>query len=198
MEMAPSRPTLSMALASRSPIERSLLAEMAATWAISCDVAQGLAMLLELGHHGLDGQLDAALEVHRVHAAGQVAQAFLDHAVRQHGGGGGAVAGHLAGARGHLAQQLRAHVLEPVFQLDRLGHQHAGIHDLRRAEVALQNDGAPARPQRDLDGLGQRVDAAADLVAGGVVEEELLGGHVAALACCEDAGNAAAAGAGSD
>ena len=44
MEMAPSRPTLSMARASRSPMEASLLAEMAATWAISCELAQGRAM----------------------------------------------------------------------------------------------------------------------------------------------------------
>ena len=47
---------------------------------------------LELGDHGGYGLLHAALELHRVHAAGQVAQAFVNHAVRQHGGGGGAVA----------------------------------------------------------------------------------------------------------
>ena len=106
--------------------------------------------------------LDAALQVHRVHAAGQVAHAFVDHRVRQHGGGGGAVAGHLAGARGDLAQQLRAHVLEAVLELDRLGHQHARVDDLRRAEVALEDHGAPARAQRDLDRIGQHVDAAPD------------------------------------
>ncbi|MCY1377209.1 hypothetical protein D9M69_647660 [compost metagenome] len=44
MEMAPSRPTLSIARASNSPMERSLLAEMEATCAISCELAQGRAM----------------------------------------------------------------------------------------------------------------------------------------------------------
>ena len=44
--MAPSRPTFSIACASNSPMERSLLAEMAATWAISCDVVQGRASRL--------------------------------------------------------------------------------------------------------------------------------------------------------
>ena len=46
IDTAPSRPTLSMARATRSPMERSLLAEIAATWAISCDVVQGCAMAL--------------------------------------------------------------------------------------------------------------------------------------------------------
>ena len=44
IEMAPSRPTLSMACASNSPIERSLLAEIEATCAISCELAHGRAM----------------------------------------------------------------------------------------------------------------------------------------------------------
>ena len=59
-------------------------------------------------------------------------------ACAQHGGGGGAVASFLAGARRHLAQHRRAHVLEAIFQLDRPRHQHAGVDDLRRAEVALE------------------------------------------------------------
>jgi hypothetical protein len=115
--------------------------------------------------------------VHRVHACGQVALALLDHRVRQNGRGGRAVARHLAGARGNLAQQLRADVLEAVLELDRLGHQDARIDDLRRAEVALEYHGASARPERHLDGLGERVDAAPDLLACGFMEKELLGCH---------------------
>jgi hypothetical protein len=53
---------------------------MAATCAISCELAQGLRHGLELGDDLVDGLLDAALEVHRVHAGGEVAQAFVDHA----------------------------------------------------------------------------------------------------------------------
>ncbi len=61
---------------------------------------------LQLLHHRLDGQVDTALEVHRVHARGEVLQTFLDHRVGQHDGGGRPVAGHFAGARRDLAQQL--------------------------------------------------------------------------------------------
>ena len=39
---------------------------------------------LQLGHHRLDRLLHAALQVHRVHATGQVAQALVDHGVGQH------------------------------------------------------------------------------------------------------------------
>ncbi len=45
IDTAPSRPTLSIARATSSPMERSLLAELA-TWAISCEVVQGWAMFL--------------------------------------------------------------------------------------------------------------------------------------------------------
>lgn len=44
MEMAPSRPTSSMARATSAPMEGSLLAEIAATCAIASDVAHGCAM----------------------------------------------------------------------------------------------------------------------------------------------------------
>ena len=137
----------------------------------------GLGHAVQLGHHGFDGALDAALEVHRVHATGQVAQPFMDHARRQHGGGGGAIARHFAGACGHLAQQMRAHVLERVFQFHRPRHQHARVDDLRRPELAVQDHGAPARPHGHLHRFGQCVRPAADLVAGGIVEQQGAGFH---------------------
>jgi hypothetical protein len=134
---------------------------------------------LQLGHHRLDSLLHAALQIHRVHAASQVAQAFMDHGVGQHRRRGGPVTCHLAGARRHLAQKLRAHVLERVRQFDRLGHQHAGVDDLRCAEVALQDDGAPPRPQRHLHRAGQRIHPAPDLLARFVAEAQLLDRHTA-------------------
>ena len=148
-------------------------------------VGAGLGHALEFGHHGFNRSLDAALEVHRVHATRQIAQAFVHHAVRQHGGGGGAVTGHLAGAHGHLAQQLRPHVFKRVFQVNGLGHQHARVHDLGRAPFALQNHGAPARPHRHLDGFGQSIDAPANFVAGFVVKHQVFGFHRLTFPCGE-------------
>src|SRR5581483_5730697 len=85
--------------------------------------------LLDLFDHGFDGLLDAALDEHRVGAGGDVLHAFLDHGLGQHGGGGGAVASYVVGLRGHFAQQLGAHVLEGIVDLDFLGDGHAVIGD---------------------------------------------------------------------
>jgi len=77
-----------------------------------------------------------------------------------------------------LASELE--VVEGL-QFDRLGHQHAGVDDLRRAEVALQDDGAAARAQGYLHRLGQRVHTAADLLACFIAEAQLLCHHSLAL-----------------
>src|SRR3546814_4021709 len=71
-----------------------------------------------------DGEVDAALQIHRVHAGGHRLHAFAHDGVGQHGRGGGAVAGDVAGPGGHLAHHLGAHVLELVLQLDVLGDGH--------------------------------------------------------------------------
>jgi hypothetical protein len=97
-----------------SPISVSPLAEMVPTWAISSLSDLLARTLLQLFDHGLDRQVDAALQVHRVHAGGNRLHALAHDGLGQHGGGGGAVAGGVVGLGGHLAHHLRAHVLELV------------------------------------------------------------------------------------
>src|SRR6185503_14622508 len=80
-----------------------------------------LGALLDVGDHSGDGEIDAALEVHRVHAGGNRLGAFLDDRGGQHGRGGGAVAGVVVGLLGDFAHHLRAHVLELVLELNLLG-----------------------------------------------------------------------------
>src|SRR5207342_3199557 len=79
-------------------------------------VSGGLGLLLELFHGGRDSLVDAALEIHRVHAGGDRLHAFADQRLRQHGGGGGAVAGDVGSLGGDFLHHLRAHVLELVGQ----------------------------------------------------------------------------------
>src|SRR5690606_19018407 len=74
-------------------------------------VGGGLGDLLQLFHGSLDGLVDAALEVHRVHAGGNRLGTFADQRLRQHGGGGGAVAGVVGGLGSDFLDHLRAHVL---------------------------------------------------------------------------------------
>ena len=135
------------------------------------DVGDVLA-LDRLGHlvdrldGGLDGQLDAALDVHRVRAGGDVLDAFAVDRLGENGGGGGAVAGDVGGLRGDLADHLRAGVLELVLQLDLLGDGDAVLGDRRRAELLLDDDVAALGAEGHLDRVGELVDAAQDRLAG--------------------------------
>src|SRR6185503_9309418 len=79
-----------------------------------------------------DGEIDAALEIHRVHAGRDRLHALTDDRLGENGSGGGAVAGEVVGPAGDLAQHLRAHVLELVLELDFLGDGDAVLGDARR------------------------------------------------------------------
>src|SRR3546814_120360 len=118
-----------------------------------------LRLLLQLGDHGRDGQLDAALQVHRVHAGGNGLGALTDDGLGQHGGGGGAVAGDVVGLRGNLAHHLRAHVLELVGELDLLGHRDTVLGGARSTAGLVDHHVAALGTQGDLYGIGQNVDA---------------------------------------
>ncbi len=78
-------------------------------------------ILLEILHHGIDGEIDAALQVHGVHTGSNRLGAFLDNGLGEHSCGRRAIASEIVGFRGDLAQHLRAHVLELVLKLDFLG-----------------------------------------------------------------------------
>jgi hypothetical protein len=124
----------------------------------------GLGDLLQLLDHAIDGLVDAALQVHRVHAGGDVLHAFLHDRLGEHGRGGGAVTGDVGGLGGDFLDHLRAHVLELVLQLDLLGDRHAVLGDGGGAERALEHDVAALRAEGDLDRVGQDVHARDDAV----------------------------------
>ena len=128
---------------------------------------------------GRDGLVDAALEVHRVHAGGDDLQAFAQDRLGQHGGGGGAVAGDVGGLGGDFLHHLRAHVLELVLELDLLGDGHAVLGDGRGAEALVEHHVAALGAERHLDGVGQDVDAGEHARAGVITETYFFGSH-----CC--------------
>ena len=76
----------------------SPLAEIVPTWAISSFEVTFLELALRSRDHRLDGEVDAALEVHRVEAGGDGLGAFADDRRGEHGRGGGAVAGDVVRA----------------------------------------------------------------------------------------------------
>ena len=137
-----------------------------------------LRLALQLLDDGGDGEVDAALEIHRVGAGGNRLGAFLDDRLGENGGGGGAVAGEVGGLGGDLAHHLRAHVLELVLELDLLGDGDAVLGDAGSAERFLEHDVAALGAERDLDGVGENVDAAQHALARVLSKLDVFRGHV--------------------
>src|SRR5208282_4434618 len=86
-------------------------------------------VLHDRGHR----DVDAALQIHRVHAGGDQLEALFHDRGGQYRRRGGAVAGNVVGLRGDLAHHLCAHVLELVFELDLLGDGDPVLGNARRA-----------------------------------------------------------------
>ena len=161
----PSLPTLSMASAMTSPID-GVAAEIVATWAICALVDDLLALLLDGLDGRLDGLFDAALEPRRVRTGGDVAQTFLDERLGEHGRGRRAVTGHVVGLGGDFFDELGAHVLERVLELDLASNRHAVVGDGGRAELLADDHVAALGPERHLDRVGQLVDAGLEAATG--------------------------------
>jgi hypothetical protein len=136
-----------------------------------------LGVLLQLLDHGLDRKVDAALQVHGVHAGGYRLGAFLDDSGGEHGSGGGAVAGDVGGLRRDLAHHLRTHVLELVLEFDLLGDGDAVLGDTGGAEALIKHDVAALRAERHFHGVSENVDAAQHPVARVDGEFDFLSSH---------------------
>ena len=175
--MVPSLPTLSIASAMISPMVVSQLAEMVATWAISVLSLTFLLILASSATTASTALLDAALQADRVGAGGHVLQAFAVDRLGQHGGGGGAVAGDVAGLAGDFADHLGAHVFVGVFELDFLGDGHAVLGDGGGAEFLVEDHVATGGAEGGLDGVRELLDAAEQGLPRGFVERELFGCH---------------------
>ena len=153
----------------------SLLAEMVATWAISERSSISLARPLRASTAAAHGSLDALLQGHRVGAGGHVAQTFTHEGLGQHGRGGGAVTGDVVGLGGHLLDELGAHVLVGVVELDLTSDGHTVVRDGRGAELLVEDHVAALRADRDLDRVGQLVHAGLEATACFFVELQDLG-----------------------
>ncbi len=118
---------------------------------------------LELLDHRLDRLLDAPLELHRVGAGGDVLETFPEDRLGQHRGGGGAVAGEIAGLGRDLLHQLGAQILDRIGKLDLLGHGHPVLGDGGRPEFPVEDDVAALGAESHSDRFGQVVDAPLEL-----------------------------------
>src|SRR6267143_979579 len=123
-----------------------------------------LGVLDEVGDHGVNSQVDTALEIHRVHAGGNRLGAFTDDGRGQHGRGGGAVASRIRRLGGHFAHHLGAHVIEFVLKLDFLGDGDAVLGDAGCAKRLVEHDVAALGAKRHFHRVVENVDAAQHLV----------------------------------
>ncbi len=150
---------------------------MVPTWAISAEFLTFLDLLADFLDDLDHGLVDAALQIHRVHAGGNALQAFADDRLGENRRSGGAVAGDVVGLLGHFAHHLGAHVLELVLELDLLGDGHAVLGRAGSAEALLDDDVAALGTQRHLDGVGEDIDAAQHALAGIGGKFDVFSGH---------------------
>ncbi len=135
------------------------------------NVAVLLADLLDGGCHG---PLDAALKPGGARSRRDGPNAFAEDGLRQHGRSGGAVASDVGGLGSDFAHHLRSHVLQRIPQFDLLGDRHTVFGNDRRAKLLFDHGIAAFRPQRDLHGISQQIDAAQNGLAGIFPSHDLL------------------------
>ena len=110
--------------------------------------------LSDLLDYRVNGEVDAALEIHRVHARGHRLHAFAEDPLGEHGRGRGAVTGNIAGLRGDLTDHLCAHVFKLVRKLNLLSDGNTILGDARCPESLVEDHIAALRPERDPDRIG--------------------------------------------
>src|SRR5690606_8595791 len=112
---------------------------------------------LERGDDFCNGEIDTALQIHRVEAGGNSLDAFDHDSLAENGGSGGAVTGNVVGLGRNRAQELRAEVFELVFEFDFLGDRDAVLGDARSAEGLFDDNVTTLGAERYLDCIGEDV-----------------------------------------
>ena len=151
---------------------------------VGCGDRRHLGDLLALGDrdrlgldgldHGGDALVDASLQEDRVGAGADLAETGLDERLGEHRRGGGAVAGDVVGLGGDLLDQLGAHVLEGLLELDLLGDGHTVVGDRRRAELLVEDHVAALGAEGDPHCVGDGIDAALERRASVHVIDDLF------------------------
>ena len=134
---------------------------------------------MQICDNSLDRQVNATLQIHRVHAGGNRLSAFLDDRVGEDGRSGGPVTCLIRRLRGHFAHHLRAHVLELVFELDLLGDGDAVLGDAWCAKRLVEYDVAALGAKRHAYRVGECIDAVQHSVTRVDREFDFLGRHFA-------------------
>jgi len=137
----------------------------------------GLGGFLQLFDQGCDSFVDTALQVHGVHAGGNVLHAFVNDGLCQHGSGCCTVTCVVRSLGSNFLDHLGAHVLQLVFEFDFFGHGHTVLGHGGGAERALEHHIATLRAQSYFDRVGQNVHAFNHACAGFAAENYVFCCH---------------------
>ncbi len=121
---------------------------------------------MDVANGSLNRQIDAALEIHRIHAGRNSFCTLTHNGLSEDGRRRRAVTGNVVRLGRHFLHHLGAHVLELIFQLNFLGDGDTVLRDARCAEGLVDHHVASFRTQSDPDGVGQDIDAPQQPVAG--------------------------------
>ena len=144
-------------------------------------MCNGLRSSGEFLHHGLDRAAHAADECVGVSASSELTKSSLEECLSEDGGGGGAIAGVVGGLAGGFLDQLGAHVLYLVAELNLLGDADAVLGDVWSTPTAVEDGVAAAWAERALDGCCEFLDSGEQLLAGVSVKGKFLHGHGSGL-----------------
>ncbi len=97
-------------------------------------------------------------------------ESFFHHRMREHGCGCRAVTGGIVGFRCRFLHQLRAHVLEWIFQFDFFGDRDTVFGNSRSAVFFIDHDVASLGTHRRGDGACEVCDTFKDFLTGVISE----------------------------
>ena len=137
----------------------------------------GLRTLNEVRNNSVYCCVDAALQVHWVHARCNRLHAFANDCLRQYCCSGRAVTSRVIGLAGHFAQHLRTHIFELVLQFDFLGDGNAVLGDARCAKAFVDDNIASLWTQSHLHRIGKNVYAAQDAFTRIAAEFHVFSSH---------------------
>jgi hypothetical protein len=140
-----------------------------------------LTQALEATDNTVNGLVDTALDLHGVEARGDGFETMGVDGLGEHGGGGGTVAGDVAGLGGDFFDHLGAHILVGIGQLDLFGDRDTVFGDRRRAPALGDDHIAATRSKRHFDGSTQLLYARENFLAGVFTKGNLFSHYVYVL-----------------
>ena len=140
--------------------------------------------LLQFLHDSFDSALDAALQIHRIGARGNILDAFAINPLSQNRRGRRAIASEIACFARDFPHHLRSHVFVTVLQLDFFCNRHTVFGNERRAKLPAEYDIPALRAQRYSHRIGQRIDPAKHRAARVLAVHQFLCSHIVSSSLC--------------